>query len=518
MRLAPGAKPVPDPAVANVVQNMSASVAVRGDCPHFRGEARENGTNAFGPEADRHIFRREMTQSPACEQLLASAGTVAKKRRPLVGLVPWVVCCSTLAVCRPLVADEPALQFTPEVQEAGIRRISGKHLSLFTDLPSTPAVDELPEVFDQAFPQWCKYFGASPARLRDWHATGCLMRDKTLFKRLKLLPDVVPPFDNGFSYNYDLWVVDQTSDYYRRHLLLHEGVHSFMNTVLGSCGPPWYQEGMAELLGTHRWQDGELTVGYFPAHREETPMWGRIKIVRDAFAARRAKRFPDVLAYDPATEPGTEPYGWCWAAAAFLDGHPRYQARFRTLGKIVRHRDFNDRFRRLLGADWDCLLEEWQVFVADLEYGYDFQRTAIDFARGKPLEPSGRQIVVRADRGWQNSGVSLEAGVDYELIAQGRYQVANQPQIWWCEPNGVSIRYYRGRPLGILLAAIRPDEPFSGPCPFLAPTAVGLKAVLTPKRSGTLFLRINDSAAELADNSGTLAVRVQARPRKLPGD
>lgn len=426
------------------------------------------------------------------------------------------IACSVLVSRQSNAAGEPALHVTPEVAEAGIRRISGKHLSLYTDLPPAPAVDDLAEVFDKAFPQWCKYFGLSPARLRDWHATGCLMRNKALFKQLKLLPDVVPPFDNGFSYNYDLWVVDQSSDYYRRHLLLHEGVHSFMNTVLGSCGPAWYREGMAELLGTHLWRDGELKVGYFPISRDETPMWGRIKIVRDAFAARRAKRLPDVLAYDPATEPGNEPYGWCWAAAALLDGHPRYQQRFRSLAKIVQQPDFNDRFRRLLGSDWDGLLEEWQVFVADLEYGYDFQRTAIDFARGKPLDIAGAEIIVRADRGWQNSGVRLEAGVDYEIVAEGRYQVATQPQIWWCEPNGVSIRYYRGRPLGILLAAIRPEKPASGPCPFLVPTSVGLKATLAPKQSGTLFLRINDSAAELADNSGTLTVKVRARPKNPP--
>jgi hypothetical protein len=274
---------------------------------------------------------------------------------------------------------------------------------------------------------------------------------------------------------------------------------------------------MAELLGTHLWSDGELTVGYFPASREQTPMWGRIKIVRDAFAAHRAKRLPEVLAYDPATQPGTEPYGWCWAAAALMDGHPRYQARFRTLIKAVRQPDFNDRFRRLLGADWGNLMEEWQVFVADLEYGYDLKRTAIDFTPGKSLAPTGAKVTIHADRGWQNSGIALEAGAAYRLHAAGRYQVAHKPQIWWCEPNGVSIRYYRGQPLGILLAAVRPDKAASGRSPFVAPTAVGLAATLAPKQPGTLFLRINDSAAELDDNAGTLTVEVRAQ-RSAPAD
>jgi hypothetical protein len=410
-------------------------------------------------------------------------------------------------------AAEPALRVTPEATAGGIRQIAGKHIMLLTDLPSAPAVDELAAVFDLAFPQWCKYFGVNATRHADWRVTGCLMKDKSLFKRLKLLSDVLPPFDNGFSYNYDLWIYDQSTDYYRRHLLLHEGVHSFMHTLLGAAGPAWYREGMAELLGTHHWNDGELTLGYFPARRDEVPMWGRIKIVRDAFAAHRARRLSDVLAYDPLTQPGTEPYGWCWAAAAFLDGHPRYQARFRTLPKIVRQPDFNERFRQLFGADWENLNLEWQVFVADLEYGYDLKRTAIDFTPGQPLDPAGGRVTIRADHGWQNSGIALEAGATYGLLAAGRYQVAGKPQIWWCEPNGVSIRYYRGQPLGILLAAVRPDRPSPGPCPLIAPTAAGLQATLAPKHSGTLFLRINDSAAELDDNSGTLSVEVKQQGR-----
>ena len=109
--------------------------------------------------------------------------------------------------------------------------------------------------------------------------------------------------------------------------------------------------------------------------------------------------------------------------------------------------------------DWQQLSEEWQVFIAGLEYGYDIPRTVIDFTPGKPLPEKGAVVTIAADRGWQNSGIQLQAGVKYRLTASGRYQVANQPKIWWCEPGGVSIRYYQGRPLGILLAAVRPENP-----------------------------------------------------------
>jgi len=393
----------------------------------------------------------------------------------------------------------------------GIRKVSGERLTLYTDLPPDEEVDELPDVFARAFPQWCAYFDVDPADHADWTMTGFLMKDREAFLRAGLLPDELPQFQHGFSWDYDLWLYEQPSAYYRRHLLLHEGTHGFMNTVLGGCGPPWYMEGTAELLGTHRWRDGRLSLAHMPTNREEVPMWGRIKIVKDAYAAEQAMRLADVIKYPPTAHRDTGPYAWCWAAAALLDGHPRYRDRFRQLRRLVRQPDFPHRFQRLIGDDWDALTAEWQVFVANVEYGYDVARMAVDFTPGRPLPEGGATVRVAADRGWQNAGLALDSGVSYRIRASGRYQVADEPQIWWCEPGGVSIRYYQGRPLGMLLAAVRPQEPdAAGLSPLVQPIPVGLGTALTPAQSGTLFLRINDSAAELADNQGELTVRLMA--------
>jgi hypothetical protein len=239
----------------------------------------------------------------------------------------------------------------------------------------------------------------------------------------------------------------------------------------------------------------------------------------------------------------------------FLDRHPRYRQRFRELYHFVEQPDFNERFYRSFEADWQELCEEWQVMVANLEYGYDVERSAIDFTPGqlspRPLAEEGREaiaagpttsVTVAADRGWQNTGLRLDAGRKYRLVAAGRYRVgqqpsdllgrdlharpphrvtaagtmaaptaaAPQPKIWWCEPGGVSIRYYQGRPLGVLLAVVRPDHPSpNGTSPLLYPTVVGLGTTLAPAETGTLFLKINDSAAELAVNAGELNVEVR---------
>jgi hypothetical protein len=216
-----------------------------------------------------------------------------------------------------------------------------------------------------------------------------------------------------------------------------------------------------------------------------------------------------VIEFLPDAHLQTSAYAWSWAAAVLLERHPRYRERFHSLQSHVRDGDITARFYRIFQSDWQELGEEWQLLVSGLEYGHDVARTAGDFTPGKPLTARSATVTVAAERGWQNSGLRLENGVKYTLRAAGRYQVGQQPQPWWCEPGGVSIRYYQGRPLGILLAAVRPDRPEKDSLSvFLRPIVVGLGVELHAEQAGTLFLKINHSAAELANNAGTLQVEV----------
>jgi hypothetical protein len=208
---------------------------------------------------------------------------------------------------------------------------------------------------------------------------------------------------------------------------------------------------------------------------------------------------------DSRKQLGNEAYAWCWAAAKFLDSHPRYRERFRQLRAHVRDPRFNDIFRRMFAGDWSDLQAEWQAFVATLDHGYDFERMAIDFERGKSLGSSARTATIAADRGWQSSGVRLEAGKTYRVTATGRYVIADDGQPWPCEPGGVTIEYHDGRPLGMLLGAI---DGRNGVTTLARPFGIGLGNTVTPKSTGTLYLRVNDSAGRLHDNRGTLTVTI----------
>ena len=399
-----------------------------------------------------------------------------------------------------------------KVHAAGIRQLSGKHLTLFTDVPSDPQVDALTRLFGLAYPQWCRYFGVRRADRPDWHIVGCLMRDKKRFQQTGLFPANLPKFLHGYSAGTDLWLYDQPSEYYRRHLLLHEGTHAFMNTILGGSYPPWYTEGLAELLATHHLEAGQLTLGYFPKKREEVPLLGRIKILQDARRAGRLLRLDDVFDFAPRAFLVNESYAWSWATVALLDGNPSYRRRFRSLSRRAEGGDFSRRFEKLFARDRGQLREEWELFVATIEHDHDLTRTAIDFSPGEPLAKPSATLNVAADRGWQNSGLLLEEGTTYQLDASGRYQIDDEPRIWWCEPGGVTIRYYHGRPLGMLLATVRPQERTPDELnAFLHPLSVGLGSRLTPEHTGTLYLRINDSAGELDDNHGTVKVNIRRK-------
>jgi hypothetical protein len=51
-----------------------------------------------------------------------------------------------------------------------------------------------------------------------------------------------------------------------------------------------------------------------------------------------------------------------------------------------------------------------------------------------------------------------------------------------------------------------------GALPLITPNAIGMGGEFPIEHSGTLYLRINDSPAELADNAGSLEVRVTKLP------
>jgi len=171
-----------------------------------------------------------------------------------------------------------------KLAKLGIRKYESKRLRLYTDIDSEVA-KPLPPLMDRAFEAWEEYFGPLPPNREgtDFQMTGYIMRDKELFRRAGLLRADVPTFLHGTLIGAEFWMVDQEYEYYRRHLMIHEGTHCFMLAIPGIKGkaPIWYLEGMAELFGTH-WIDpqGKVHFRVMPHERKQFIGHGRIRMIQ----------------------------------------------------------------------------------------------------------------------------------------------------------------------------------------------------------------------------------------------
>jgi hypothetical protein len=287
-----------------------------------------------------------------------------------------------------------------------------------------------------------------------------------------------------------------------------------MREFLGGTGPPWYREGMAEYLATYHFREGPLRVGGIPRRSRDVPGWGRIEYLQREFAAGNAKMIREIMEYTNEAFQQDGAYAWSWAAVAFLDGHPTYQRRFRALRRNVHDETitFSRVFELELADGSRELDEQWQIFVARCEYGYDLVRNAIRYAAGNELAPEGQSVTIDVAKGWQSSGIRLHRGNRYEVTASGRFQIAKDQQPWTSEANGVTLRYHRGYPLGLLMGNVRRDQPQPGLANLASPIPIGTSGRIEPVADGTLYFLIHDHPGELQDNFGTVTIQIRQLP------
>ena len=418
----------------------------------------------------------------------------------------------------PGLVDVPAVE--ARARRAGLRVLTGNHLVLVTDRPlrAGDGVEELPAVFDQAFAAWCRHYKIDPAAHADWRAFGCLMVDRERFRAAGLLPDKLPPFENGFCDRNRFWLLDQSNPAYRRHLLLHEGVHAFTLTLRRLATPVWYTEGIAEYLATHRLDPAdnggvEFAPTPIPDRPGDVEQLGRIEKIRELREVGRAPSLASVLALPAGRHGEIADYAASWAAVTLFAQHPAYAAVFTTLEQGVLGPDLNLRLEAMPGWDRARAEQDFDAFTSEIDYGWDFSRMAIDWSPGQPL--AGECVVaVNAARGWQNSGLRSAAGERIAFVATGRAGVGTITDTKTgavtpleTEANGISLEWYRGRPLGRLLVGQWLAGGGAGERPRFAVVADGAGGEFTAPANGPLFVRLNGPPGRLAVGEGAISVR-----------
>ncbi|MEC9117560.1 MAG: hypothetical protein VX607_11880 [Planctomycetota bacterium] len=411
--------------------------------------------------------------------------------------------------------ESTRMEIDPErVRSHGILAVQGTHLHLYSDLRNQGLLQELVAIFDAAVPLWCELLHVDPAETRDWYVTGFLVQDTDKMRQAGLFPNDLPPFPNGFSRGFEFWFYEQPSAFYRRYLMLHEGTHAFMQQMLGGRGAPWYSEGMAEYLSVHEWDGKTLKLKQTIDQREDAPLWGRVKLVKDAFASGQGFMPKDIMMMEDEQFLQNVSYGWAWALCHFLDRHPKCHDAFVALESNIKDRSpaFAQPLVRELQGKWPEVQEDWQVFLSEIDYGYDLERMAVDYKPVADLSPGRQQVSIRADRGWQSTGLRLQPGDRIEISATGRFLLRTGDEEWPSEPGGITIDYYAGRPLGQLIAAVCPDnQPDNVLTALLSPVSVGERQGLQSEQGGVLFLRLNDAPNRLSDNEGEAQVTIEKK-------
>lgn len=394
----------------------------------------------------------------------------------------------------------------------GLNRVSsGQYLTLITDLPLDRDIQQLPEVFDHAVKDWSETFDTPPDQLVGAKVTLYLMLDRSRFKQAGMIPDGLPEFKHGWQLGDQLWVMEQPSVYYRRHLMLHEGTHWFMSKIYGGYHAPWLMEGIAEWLGTHRWQDSRLQMGIIPVSNQEVPYWGRTKLIRDQLAEGTAPTIDQIWRYSSTAHQQVEAYAWSWAMVQFLRLHPETATFFdQMLRQPVMDTPTLDRWwRRQLTGKLPGLQSAWAAFVYDLDYGFNDVPGMLQISKNAQPVLDPQRFEVQAQRNWQATGWRVTVGQELQVQASGEYTIGQTGRPWPCQPQGVTLEYYRGQPLGRLMMAIAATH--ESPQQFTRPLTVlpiGSQAKVVAPHAGELFFRVNEATSGLSDNEGTIVVQI----------
>lgn len=415
-----------------------------------------------------------------------------------------VVLLASGLFCRPAEAQDS--------RSGAAKTIRGKHIVLKTDAGSIEANRELVDAFDAAVPQWAEFWGLSPGALDHWTVNAFVMSDKQAFRDRGEIPSGLD-FPFGYAINRDVWAMRQQSQYYTRHLLLHEGTHALAIELFNGTGPSWFAEGTAEMLSVHSGQGTDVRINTVPRSRESVPYWGRFKLLSHRRVANRIPTIDTVLGYPLELNSDVESYGWSWVAMMLFSEYPEYRQAMMDAAKqgSDRSKRFTMKFQRDIASQMPLIRARWRLLCETIDYGFDWANERVDLSMNDKLwDGSPLRFSVDARKGWQSTGVRFAPGKPIRIHATGKAILDTDPKPWISHPPGVTIEYAGGIPLGQLTVAIVPNR--SEERRTLNPlrkTAVAPNAEITLKQHSWLLFRVNDHLGKRTDNTGGYSVRVQ---------
>lgn len=271
----------------------------------------------------------------------------------------------------------------------------------------------------------------------------------------------------------------------------HEAVHAYCQQTFGTTGPLWYSEGMAEMGQYWRKDDPGVNCStYIVKYLQTTEIKSLNEIV------------------NPETEvtgDSWQNYAWRWALCHLLANNTNYAQRFRPLGLGMLAKQ-QISFEQTYGSMSEEIVFEYRLFIEDLAVGYRADLCSWDWKSkfAPPVRGRIAKAVIQANKGWQATRVQVESGQKYDFAVDGTWQTdaSSEPQ----PPHGSEKPPHTGRLVGVIFKDYKLSEPFS----------LGQHGSFTAESDGKLFVRCRDDWGSLADNKGSVTLRLRLHDTDTP--
>ncbi|HUY32933.1 MAG TPA: hypothetical protein VMV69_09140 [Pirellulales bacterium] len=274
----------------------------------------------------------------------------------------------------------------------------------------------------------------------------------------------------------------------------HEAVHAYCGQMFGTTGPVWYSEGMAEMGKYWRKDDKSVQCDDY---------------VIDYLKSSEPKSLNEIVNGKEFTGDSWQNYAWRWALCHLLANNTNYAAQFRPLGLALLKKELTS-FEQVYGAMAPEIMFEYRFFLKHLEQGYRADLCSWDWnKKWRTLKGSVTVTAkLRADRGWQASGALMAGGARYQYKATGAWRLGKE------EPDLAAD----GAPddgAGRLTAAVLATSDEEGQEYLLSKEfKLGAEGTFKAPAAGKLYLRCRDAWGQLADNQGTMTVKLKVQGKK----
>ena len=411
-----------------------------------------------------------------------------------------------------------------ELLGEGVRVVESEHLILVTDLP-LESVAELPPLADALFATLEQRLGklAPDIAGKKFQVTGFLMDARDRFERAGVLPSERYPIRHGRHLGYRFWMNNQTADYYRRHLLLHEFVHCFLMCEYGmrDIPPLWYTEGVAEYYATHRLHTdvAQSEFGVLPSSVEGFEGWHRIAEIRRHFNQEPSMtgELSDIIPLQTVQHPPDSTfqddaqYANAWGLVWLINHHPELQPDFAAFAACRTKRQFEDAIADVPEPTWKQLDQIWPLYLDGLHEADVAKVRFPALTALRSRETNGEnslptEFVLDVGHQWASTGMSLTAGQEIVIQCQGRYVVEETTRPWFSEPDGITIDYVNGLPLGEVIGTIISADGTQ----TTRRIPIGSEKKMRSPIDGILWLQTNDDWSKREKNRGTVTVRISA--------